>query len=172
MDKSIRKSGGGAHNWGSPLDQYDDSELYDEGFDEEELTVATATANVQAAAEDAASSPKDRRRSSVSASSTEEHATVNNEEKEKALAFRKRALSKGDSESSIPSFFLFISHSAFRARFAANLIRHLADRCNTDRRSLSPQSTSPPSHALHLLLPLPSNHRNRMGKPFASRCWS
>ncbi|KAG8951180.1 hypothetical protein FRC04_006662 [Tulasnella sp. 424] len=95
MDKSIRKSGGGAHNWGSPLDQYDDSELYDEGFDEEESTAAAATSStVQAAAEDA--SPKDRRRSSISASSTEEHATVNNEEKEKALAFRKRALSKGD----------------------------------------------------------------------------
>ncbi|KIO16118.1 hypothetical protein M407DRAFT_244684 [Tulasnella calospora MUT 4182] len=93
MDRSLRKAGGGAHNWGSPLDVYDDAELYDEGLDEEQLTAATTNANVQAAAE---ASPKDRRRSSVSASSTEEHATVNNEEKEKALAFRKRALSKGD----------------------------------------------------------------------------
>ncbi|KAG8933106.1 hypothetical protein FRC01_011021 [Tulasnella sp. 417] len=94
MDRSLRKSGGGAHNWGSPLDVYDDADLYDEGFDEEELTAPTTNANVQPAAPEA--SPKDRRRSSVSASSTEEHAGVNNEEKEKALAFRKRALSKGD----------------------------------------------------------------------------
>ncbi|KAG9002603.1 hypothetical protein FRB90_011357 [Tulasnella sp. 427] len=96
MDKSLRKSGGGAHNWGSAMDAYDDAELYDRGLDEEELAPAVASNAQASSSSDVGSSPKDRRRSSVSASSTEEHANLNNDDKEKALAFRKRALSKGD----------------------------------------------------------------------------
>ncbi|KAG9002696.1 hypothetical protein FRB90_011328 [Tulasnella sp. 427] len=116
MDKSLRKSGGGAHNWGSVVDEY--YEFTAQEPDEEELAAAVAVSNAQASpSSDVSSSPKDRRRSSVSASSTEEHANLNNDDKEKALAFRKRALSKGDSESCC----LSILRPALPARWRASL---------------------------------------------------
>lgn len=83
MDKSVRKNGGGAHNWGTPGD-LDESEIFD-NF-EEDVPPVQATINTNQV-----DSPKDRR-GSVSTASTSSHSE---EDKEKALAFRTKAFKDG-----------------------------------------------------------------------------
>lgn len=87
MDKSIRKNGGGAHNWGTPGD-VDEAEIFD-NFDEDVPPVSTATNSNET------DSPKDRR-GSVSTASTSSHTE---EDKEKALAFRTKAFKDGSGTS-------------------------------------------------------------------------
>lgn len=86
MDKSIRKNGGGAHNWGTPGD-LDESEIFD-NFDEDTVPPAQATAN--------ADSPIKDRRGSVSTAST---SSYSEEDKEKAIAFRTKAFKDGSGTS-------------------------------------------------------------------------
>jgi len=89
MDKSMRKSGGGAHNWGNTMDQIE-GEMYDEG-DEATLadlqkSASTSPANPSVLVDQ----PKDRR-ASVSTAST----GMADDEKEKAIEYRSKALKDG-----------------------------------------------------------------------------
>ncbi|KAG8919487.1 hypothetical protein FRC02_001606 [Tulasnella sp. 418] len=98
MDKSMRKGGAGAHNWGSAHDQFD-VEYYDE-IDAEAPKDAARGHHAKVVAsehdvEDAEESPKGRR-SSVSTTSTGAVSNITDEEREKALAFRTKALKNND----------------------------------------------------------------------------
>ena len=87
LDNSLRKSGGGAHNWGSTLDQEDGDYADDVQYDAEASTNITVG--------DALPERTKDRRESVSTSSEQ-----NDEDKEKAIAFRAKALKDGSRESS------------------------------------------------------------------------
>ncbi|KAG8850920.1 hypothetical protein FRB96_009553 [Tulasnella sp. 330] len=88
MDKSMRKAGGGAHNWGNMEDQIE-GEMYDDG-EEEPLDDVRKSASV------APSSPGQDRRLSVSTASTGTSSNLTEEEKEKAIQYRAHALRAGD----------------------------------------------------------------------------
>ncbi|KAG8991431.1 hypothetical protein FRB95_007752 [Tulasnella sp. JGI-2019a] len=88
MDKSMRKAGGGAHNWGNIDDQIE-GEMYDDGSEE----------NLRDAAKSASIPPADvagDRRLSVSTASTGTSSGLTEEEKEKAVEYRANALKSGE----------------------------------------------------------------------------
>ena len=93
LDNSLRKSGGGAHNWGSTLDEM-------EGDYVDEIQDDVAPKNTVTLGDALPERTKDRRES-VSTSSSQ-----NDEDKEKAVAFRAKALKDGTRESSFT-----LSHS-------------------------------------------------------------
>jgi len=92
MDKSMRKAGGGAHNWGNMEDQIE-AEMYDDG-EEDSLEDAAKSASVPPVdASEYVDHPKDRR-ASVSTAST--GTGVTEEEREKAQEYRAKALREGN----------------------------------------------------------------------------
>lgn len=127
----MRKSGGGAHNWGNIEDQIE-GEMYDDG---EEETVNDA----RKAASDASSSPvqANDRRLSVSTASTGTSSNLT-EEKEKAVEYRAKALRGGDRESSIDLSWLSISFNSVCPGFAFELM------------TLQPLRSRPCRHRPHL----------------------
>lgn len=88
----MRKSGGGAHNWGSTMDQIE-SEMYDDG---EETNLADLQKSASTSPADPSvlvDQPKDRR-ASVSTAST----GMADDDKEKAIEYRSKALKDGNRE--------------------------------------------------------------------------
>ncbi|KAG8896377.1 hypothetical protein FRB99_008922 [Tulasnella sp. 403] len=90
MDKSLRKNGAGAHNWGPTVDVFE-GEFMDD-LDEDLPPSADANINITAVEAAVLQSPKDRR-ASVSTAST--GGSNHDDEKEKAIAYRAKALKEG-----------------------------------------------------------------------------